>query len=95
MKFLPSEACAYALAMLENSKSTDPLASYIFIEACDVLESADVTVRVERLFDDAPDYYAEVCSLFEYTNGRQAFALLGTHTTLRGALIFALQSLFD
>lgn len=92
-KFLPSEACAYALAMLEDTQSRHP-PEFIYREACGVLESAGINVSVEKPYDDATEYQAEVCSPVEYESGRQAFAMVGMHETERGALIQALQNVF-
>lgn len=86
----PREAAAFALAMLE-SKTNHPR-EFLCIEACEVLEGAQVCVDSEER--EPGDWQVEVCSGVD-ARGRDAFAIVGMGATMADALQDALDSLFD
>lgn len=94
MNFTPTEACAYALALLETSEASRHPSEFLFMEACGFMEEAGVSVSVERPYPDSAEFQAEVCSPVECED-RQAFAMVGTGTTRREALTLALRSIFQ
>lgn len=87
LKFSPSEAAAYALCQLESADEC--VRDFAVIEACDTLETAGVSVSIEKPYPDSTEYQCEVCSGVQFT-GRDAFALVGTSESQFSALVFAL-----
>lgn len=92
LRFTPSEACAYALCQLESASAR--MRVFAIIEACDTLETAGVSVSIERPYPDSTEYQCEVCSGVQFT-GRDAFALVGTSESQFSALVLALESVFE
>lgn len=92
----PSEAAAFALALLTNESNPGEQMEFIYRDACSFLEDAGVVVTSEERDHGrgAYDYQVEVCSPVQCT-GRDAFAVVGIEDTEWYALISALESLFS